>query len=128
MDDKLQEDSLDAQLRDEAPYIDDAGFTSGVVRKLPARQVRRSYRNFILLGITLAACIAAYLLAGGSNFAFDTFANVAFLPRTTAWRRRSPGPAVDHGRIENDSRASATSVAICFPNASTSGNFCSGLR
>src|ERR1044072_1256835 len=83
MDDKLQEDSLDAQLRDEAPYIDDAGFTSGVVRKLPARQVRRSYRNFILLGITLAACIAAYLLAGGSNFAFDTFANVAFLPRTT---------------------------------------------
>ena len=83
MDEQLQEDSLDARLRDEAPYIDDAGFTSRVVQKLPARQVRRSYRNFILLGITLAACIAAYLLAGGSNFAFDTFANVAFLPRTT---------------------------------------------
>ena len=74
---------MDARLRDEAPYIDDAGFTSRVVRKMPARQVRRSYRAFILVGITLAASIAAYLLAGGSNFAFDTFANVAFLPRMT---------------------------------------------
>ena len=83
MDEKLQEDWLDARLRDEAPYIDDAGFTSRVVQKMPARQVRRSYRAFILVGITLAACIAAYSLAGGSNFAFDTFANVAFLPKTT---------------------------------------------
>ena len=83
MEEKLQEDSLDARLRDEAPYIDDAGFTSRVVQKMPARQVRRSYRALILVGITLAASIAAYLLAGGSNFAFDTFANVAFLPKTT---------------------------------------------
>jgi hypothetical protein len=85
MDEKLQEDWLDARLRDEAPYIDDAGFTSRVVQKLPTRQVRRSYRAIILVGITLAACIAAYLLAGGNNFAFDTFANIAFLPRTTIW-------------------------------------------
>jgi uncharacterized integral membrane protein len=83
MEEKLQEDWLDARLRDEAPYIDDAGFTSRVVQKMPLRQVRRSYRAFILVGITLAACIAAFLLAGGSNFAFETFANVAFLPRTT---------------------------------------------
>jgi len=83
MEEKLQEDSLDARLRDEAPYIDDAGFTSRVVQKMPARQVRRSYRALILVGITLAASIAAYLLAGGSNFAFDTFANVAFMPRMT---------------------------------------------
>jgi hypothetical protein len=83
MDEKLEEDLLDAQLRDEAPYIDDSGFTSRVVHKLPARQVRRSYRNFILLGITLTACLVAFWLAGGSNFAFDTFANVAFLPKIT---------------------------------------------
>jgi hypothetical protein len=83
MEEKLQEDRLDARLRDEAPYIDDAGFTSRVVQKMPARQVRRSYRALILVGITLAASIAAYLLAGGSNFAFDTFANVAFMPRMT---------------------------------------------
>ena len=83
MEEKLQEDWLEARLRDEAPYIDDAGFTSRVVQKMPARQVRRSYRALILVGITLAASIAAYLLAGGSNFAFDTFANVAFMPRMT---------------------------------------------
>lgn len=85
MDEKLQEDWLDARLRDEAPYIDDAGFTSHVVRKLPARQVRRSYRNFILIGITLFACLAAYWLAGGSSFAFDAVANVAFMPVTWMW-------------------------------------------
>ena len=85
MDEKLQEDSLDARLRDEAPYIDDAGFTSRVVHKLPARQVRRSYRNFIMLGITLVACFAAYWLAGGSSFAFDAFANMAFMPVTSMW-------------------------------------------
>jgi len=85
MDEKVQEDWLDAQLRDEAPYIDDAGFTSRVVHKLPARQVRRSYRNFILLGITLAACLAAYWLAGGSSLAFEAFANMAFMPVTWMW-------------------------------------------
>ena len=85
MDDKLQEDWLDARLRDDAQYIDDAGFTSRVVQKLPARQVRRSYRAFILLGITLAACIAAFWFAGGTALAFDTYANVAMLPVMWMW-------------------------------------------
>jgi len=85
MDEKLQEDWLDARLRDEAPYLDDAGFTSRVVQKLPARQVRRSYRAFILLGITLAACIAAFWFAGGTSIAFDAYANVAMLPVMWMW-------------------------------------------
>ena len=85
MDEKLQEDSLDARLRDDAPYIDDADFTSRVVQKLPARQVRRSYRAFLLLGITLAACLAAFWLAGGTSFAIDTYANVAMMPVTWMW-------------------------------------------
>ena len=85
MDEKLQEDSLDARLRDDAPYIDDAGFTSRVVQKLPARQVRRSYRAFLLLGITLAACLAAFWLAGGTSFAIDTYANMAMMPVTWMW-------------------------------------------
>ena len=85
MDEKLQEDWLDAKLRDEAPYIDDAGFTSRVVQKLPARQVRRSYRAFIMLGITLAACIAAFWFAGGTSLAFDAYANVAMLPVMWMW-------------------------------------------
>ena len=85
MDEKIQEDSLDARLRDDAPYIDDAGFTSRVVQKLPARQVRRSYRVFLLLGITLAACLAAFWLAGGTSFAIDTYANMAMMPVTWMW-------------------------------------------
>src|SRR3954447_18700524 len=85
MDDKVQEDSLDARLRDDAPYIHDAGSTARVVHKLPARQVRRSYRAFLLLGITLAACLAAFWLAGGTSFAIDTYANVAMMPVTLMW-------------------------------------------
>jgi hypothetical protein len=85
MDDKLQEDWLDARLRDEAPYIDDAGFTSRMVKQLPARQVRRSYRMFILVGLTLVACIAAFWLAGGTNLLFDAFTNVAMLPVMWMW-------------------------------------------
>src|SRR5204863_10132883 len=85
MDETIQEDSLDARLRDEAPYLDDAGFTSRVVQKLPARQVRRSSRVFILLGITLAACVAAFWLTGGTSLAFDAYANVAMLPVVWMW-------------------------------------------
>ena len=85
MDEKVQEDWLDARLRDEAPYIDDAGFTSQVVQKLPARHVRRSYRAFILLGLTLAACIAAFWFAGGTSLAFEAYANVAMMPVMWMW-------------------------------------------
>ena len=85
MDEKLQEDWLDARLRDEAPYFDDAGFTSRVVHKLPVRQVRRSYRAILMIGITLVACLAAFWLAGGSSLAFDAYANVAMLPVTWMW-------------------------------------------
>ena len=85
MDEKLQDDLLEARLRDEAPYLDDAGFTSRVVQKLPARQVRRSHRVFMLLGITLAACLAAFWFAGGTSLAFDAYANVAMLPVMWMW-------------------------------------------
>ena len=54
MDENLQEDWLDARLREEAAYIDDAGFTARVVQKLPARAVGYSLRAVILLGLTCA--------------------------------------------------------------------------
>ena len=85
MEEKLQEDWLDARLRDEAPYLDDAGFTSRVVQKLPARHVRRSYRAFILIGITLAACFAAFWLAGGTNFLVEGIGFVTMMPATMMW-------------------------------------------
>ena len=85
MEEKLQEDPIEARLRDEAPYLDDSGFTSRVVQKLPARQVRRSYRALILIGITLAACFAAFWLAGGSGFLFESFSYVAMMPVVMLW-------------------------------------------
>jgi hypothetical protein len=85
MDENLQEDLLEARLRDEAPYIDDAGFTSGVVQKLPVRRVRRSFRAMIFLGITLAACVAAYLLSGGSWFIAEEVTKLAMMPMRTIW-------------------------------------------
>jgi len=85
MEEMLQEDSLDARLRDDAPYIDDSGFTSRVVQKLPARQVRRSYRAFILIGITLVACLVAFRLSGGSSFFVEGVTYVTMMPVTVMW-------------------------------------------
>jgi hypothetical protein len=85
MEEKLQEDWLDARLRDDAPYIDDAGFTSRVVQKMPARHVRRSYRAFILIGITLVACLAAFRLTGGTSLFFEGITYVTMMPLTTMW-------------------------------------------
>lgn len=85
MEENLQEDLLDARLRDEASYIDDGGFTARVVQKLPARRVRRSSRAFILLGVTLAACVAAYLLSGGGWFIAEEATHLVMLPVTVIW-------------------------------------------
>ncbi len=98
MDENSQEDLLDARLRDEAAYIDDAGFTARVVRKLPARPVRHWLRALILLGVTLVASVIAYFLSGGwmvhrrRGGAFDHVAALHDL----AWR--GGGDRLGHGR------------------------------
>jgi C4-dicarboxylate transporter len=85
MEEILQEDSLDARLRDEAPYLDDAGFTSRVVHKLPARHVRRSYRALILIGITLTACLVAFYLSGATGLFVEGVTFVTMMPVTMIW-------------------------------------------
>ena len=85
MEEKVQEDWLDARLRDEATYIDDAGFTSRVVQKLPVRSVRRSYRAAILLAVTVAASVVTYFLAGGSWFVAERLTLLAMMPVTMIW-------------------------------------------
>jgi hypothetical protein len=82
MEEQLQDDPFDSRLRDEAPYLDDAGFTSRVVQKLPTRHVRRSYRALILIGITLAACFAAYWLSGGTSLFVEGVTYVTMMPVT----------------------------------------------
>jgi hypothetical protein len=85
MDENLQEDWLDARLRDEAAYVDDAGFTAHVVRKLPPRRVRHSLRAVILLGVTLVASVIAYLLSGGGWFIAEGVTRFALLPLPVIW-------------------------------------------
>src|SRR5438105_11202359 len=80
MDENLQEDWIDTRLREDASYIDDAGFTARVVQKLPANRVRHSLRAVILLGVTLVASAIAYLLSGGGWFIAEGVACFALLP------------------------------------------------
>jgi hypothetical protein len=80
MDEKLQEDWLDARLRDEAVYIDDAGFTTSVVQRLPAPRPRRSFRALILFGITLLASVITYVVSGGGKFIGTGIDRLAGLP------------------------------------------------
>ena len=85
MEEQLQEDWLDARLRDEACYIDDDGFTARVVQQLPPRRQSRSSRSVILLGITMIACALAYLLSGRGGFITDSAAFMVAMPLSTIY-------------------------------------------
>jgi hypothetical protein len=78
MDEKDQMDSLDRQLREAAPYIDDEGFTRRVLQQLPARQPRpQAFRAMVLLGVTLLASVIAYVLSDGARFVSTGLLKVA---------------------------------------------------
>jgi hypothetical protein len=65
MDDAL----LDRRLQEAARYIDDDGFTSAVLARLPASlQQRVSLRAPILLGVALLSSVLAYVLSDGGEF------------------------------------------------------------
>ncbi len=82
MDEQLQEDWLEARLREETPYIDDGGFTAQVVRKLPDRRAARlSFRGMILVCLTLLASALTYVLSGGGRFVETTFHYLADIPK-----------------------------------------------
>jgi hypothetical protein len=80
MDEQLQEDWLDRRLREEMPYIDDAGFTARVVQKLPAPGSRRSFRGTILICVTLLASIVTYLASDGGRFLVNAVYRLAAMP------------------------------------------------
>lgn len=76
-----QEDWLDRELREAAPYIDDAGFTARVLQQLPPpRGGRDLLRAAILLGMTLLASVLAYVVSGGGRFVTMTLERLAALP------------------------------------------------
>ena len=80
MDEQLQEDWLDRRLREEMPYIDDAGFTAQVVQKLPAPHSQRSFRALILISVTLFASVVTYLASDGGRFLIVAAYRFAAMP------------------------------------------------
>jgi hypothetical protein len=62
----IDDETLDRQLRDAVPYINDAGFTARVIARLPAAQREPQWlRAMIVLGLALLGTGVAYLLSGG---------------------------------------------------------------
>jgi hypothetical protein len=76
-----QEDWLDRELREAAPYIDDGGFTARVLQQLPPpRRGHDLLRAAILLGMTFLASVLAYVVSGGGRFVSITLERLATLP------------------------------------------------
>src|SRR5438477_4802510 len=79
----LLDDLLDARLRDETPYIDDAGFTARVMKQLPRRRVSWStQRSFIIFAATIISVVVAYFASDEGMFVHDVFARISGLPTT----------------------------------------------
>jgi hypothetical protein len=79
IDQQLSDDAFDAFMRDEAPYLDDAGFTARVVCQLPARNRHRSLRGIILIGVALLASMIAYMLSDRGLFVREEIARLSLL-------------------------------------------------
>ena len=76
-----QEDWLDRELREAAPYIEDEGFTARVLQQLPPpRRGHDLLRAAILLGMTFLASVLAYVVSGGGRFVSVTIERLAALP------------------------------------------------
>jgi hypothetical protein len=76
-----QEDWLDRELREAAPYLDDEGFTARVLQQLPPpRRGHDLLRAAILLGMTFLASVLAYVVSGGGRFVSITLERLAALP------------------------------------------------
>ena len=76
-----QEDWLDRELRDAAPYIDDEGFTVRVLQQLPPPRRRHDLlRAVILLGTAFLASMLTYVVSDGGRFISVTLERLAALP------------------------------------------------
>jgi hypothetical protein len=65
----IDDETLDRQLREAVPYINDDGFTARVIATLPAlRSEPQWLRAIIVLGLALLGTGIAYVLSGGGTF------------------------------------------------------------
>jgi anti-sigma factor RsiW len=77
----IDDETLDRQLREAMPYIDDEGFTARVMAKLPAaRREPRWLRAMILLGLAVLGSGIAYLLSGGGRFVREGLIQLSDFP------------------------------------------------
>jgi hypothetical protein len=84
MDENIQEDWLDRQLHEAAPYLEDDGFTARVLHKLPPpRRRHQSLRTIILIGVTALGSALAYVLSDGGRFVVVGMSRLAMIP--TLW-------------------------------------------
>jgi hypothetical protein len=80
MNDPLDE-LLDARLRDEAPYIDDAGFAALVMQRLPSRpHSSQMERSLVILSAAIFAVVIAYFASGEGMFVRQMFVRLTTLP------------------------------------------------
>ena len=62
----IDDETLDRQLREAVPYINDDGFTARVMARLPtARPKPQWLRALIVLGLALLGTGVAYVIGGG---------------------------------------------------------------
>ena len=62
----IDDETLDRQLHEAVPYINDDGFTARVLARLPAaRREPQRLRVMIVLGLALLGTGVAYLIGGG---------------------------------------------------------------
>jgi hypothetical protein len=62
----IDDETLDRQLREAVPYINDDGFTARVVASLPAaRREPQWLRAMIVIGLALLGTVVAYVIGGG---------------------------------------------------------------
>jgi hypothetical protein len=78
----IDDEALDRQLREAAPYINDDGFTARVIARLPAtpRREPQWLRAIIVVGLALIGTGMAYFLSGGGNLVRQGVIQVADFP------------------------------------------------
>lgn len=77
----IDDEMLDRQLREAAPYINDDGFTVRVMASLPAaRREPQWLRAMVLLGLALLGSGVAYLLSGGGRVVREGMIQMADFP------------------------------------------------
>jgi hypothetical protein len=76
----IDDGTLDRQLRETVPYIDDDGFTARVIATLPAAREPQWLRAMIVVGLALIGTGMAYFLSGGGSLVRQGMVQMADFP------------------------------------------------